>query len=89
MITSPSLHLVSCCHAIAMVLIGRLIHFYPKRLTTHSGYHFFYISVRVPWELNPQPCALLMQCSTTEAQVDLMAERETDEHLIRKSYTVG
>ncbi len=41
--------------------------FYPKRLTVHSGYTFI-ISMCVPWESNPQPFALLMQCSTTEAQ---------------------
>ncbi len=41
--------------------------FYPKRLTVHSGYHFF-VSMCVPWELNPQPFALLTQCSTTEPQ---------------------
>ncbi len=41
--------------------------FYPKRLTVHSGYTFF-ISMCVPWELNPQPFALLTQCSTTESQ---------------------
>ncbi len=41
--------------------------FYPKRLTVHSGYTFF-ISMCVPWELNPQPFALLTQCSTTEPQ---------------------
>ncbi len=40
--------------------------FYPKRLTVHSGYTFFFISTCVPWELNPQPFALLTQCSTTE-----------------------
>ncbi len=27
---------------------------------------FFFISMFVPWELNPQPFALLTQCSTTE-----------------------
>ncbi len=42
--------------------------FYPKRITVHSGYTFFLYSVCVPWELNPQPFALLMQCSTTEPQ---------------------
>jgi len=41
--------------------------FYPKRLTMHSGYTFF-ISMCVPWELNPQHFVLLMQCSTTEPQ---------------------
>ncbi len=29
--------------------------------------HFF-VSMCVPWELNPQPFALLTQCSTTEPQ---------------------
>ncbi len=42
-------------------------HFYPMQLTFHSGYTFF-ISMCVPWELNPQPFALLTQCSTTEPQ---------------------
>ncbi len=28
--------------------------FYPKQLTVHSGYTFF-VSMCVPWELNPQP----------------------------------
>ncbi len=41
--------------------------FYPKRLTVHSGYTCF-VSMCVPWELNPQPFALLTQCSTTEPQ---------------------
>ncbi len=33
----------------------------------HSGYTCF-ITMCVPWELNPQPFALLTQCSTTEPQ---------------------
>ncbi len=41
--------------------------FYPKRLTVHSGYPCF-ITMCVPWESNPQPFALLTQCSTTEPQ---------------------
>ncbi len=32
----------------------------------------FLISMCVPWELNPQPFALLMQCSTTEPQAHLV-----------------
>ncbi len=44
--------------------------FYPKRLTVHSGYTFI-VSVCVSWELNPQPIALLTQCSTTEPQEQL------------------
>ncbi len=36
--------------------------FYPKLLTVYSGY------TCVLWELNPQPFALLTQCSTTEPQ---------------------
>ncbi len=44
--------------------------FYPKRLTVHSGYTLllFFVSMCVPWELNPQPFVLLTQCSTTELQ---------------------
>ncbi len=42
--------------------------FYPKRLTVHSGYTFVFICTCVPWELNPQPFAPVMQCSTTEPQ---------------------
>ncbi len=41
--------------------------FYPKWLTVHSGYTFNFFMC-VPWELNPQPFAQLMQCSTTEPQ---------------------
>ncbi len=44
--------------------------FYPKRLTVHSGYTCF-ISMCVLWESNPQPFALLTQCSTTEPQEHL------------------
>ncbi len=36
--------------------------FYPKQLTIAFGLYIF-ISMCVPWELNPQPFALLMQCS--------------------------
>ncbi len=39
--------------------------FYPKRLTIAFRLYNF-ISMCVPWELNPQPFALLTQCSTTE-----------------------
>ncbi len=38
--------------------------FYPKRLTFRL---YVFISKCVPWESNPQPFALLTQCSTTEA----------------------
>ncbi len=31
----------------------------------------FFISMYVPWELNPQPFALLTQCSTAEPQEKL------------------
>ncbi len=31
-------------------------------------YIFFFVSMCVPWELNPQPFALLTQCYTTEPQ---------------------
>ncbi len=42
--------------------------FYPKQLTVHSGYTFFVSMCGTHWELNPQPFALLTQCSTTEPQ---------------------
>ncbi len=41
--------------------------FYPKRLTIAFRLYIF-ISMCVPWESNPQPFALLTQCSTTEPQ---------------------
>ncbi len=47
--------------------------FYPKRLTVHLGYTYF-ISMCVPWESNPQPFALLTQCSTTEPQEHTVTE---------------
>ncbi len=39
--------------------------FYPKQLTIAFRLYIF-ISMCVPWESNPQPFALLTQCSTTE-----------------------
>ncbi len=47
--------------------------FYPKRFTVHPGYTFF-VSMGVPWELNPQPFALLAQCATTETQEHLFKQ---------------
>ncbi len=38
--------------------------FYPKRLSLY----IFFVSMCVPWELNPQPFALLTQCSVTGPQ---------------------
>ncbi len=41
--------------------------FYPKWLTVHSGYTFFVSNIMcVPWELNPQPFALLTQCVSSK-----------------------
>ncbi len=42
----------------------------------HSGYTFL-ISMRVPWESNPQPFVLLTQCSTTEPHRILYNEIST------------
>ncbi len=39
--------------------------FIQSDLQLHSGYSFL-ISMCFPWESNPQPFALLTQCSTTE-----------------------
>ncbi len=49
---------------------------YPKRLTVHSAYTFF-VSMCVPWELNPLPFALLTQCSTTEPQEHKNVQEDT------------
>ncbi len=35
---------------------------------TYSAFRLYSFSMCVPWELNPRPFALLMQCSTTEQQ---------------------
>ncbi len=36
---------------------------------TYSAFSLYiFVSMCVPWELNPQPFALLTQCSTTEPQ---------------------
>ncbi len=40
--------------------------FIQSDLQLHSGYKFFFISMCVPWESNPQTFVLLTQCSTTE-----------------------
>ncbi len=42
-------------------------HFNPKRFTIAFRLYVF-VSMCVPWERNPQPFALLTQCSTTEPQ---------------------
>ncbi len=39
--------------------------FEPVHIYSDSG-HIFIVSMRVPWDLNPQPFALLTQCPTTE-----------------------
>ncbi len=67
------------CGFIYIYAFSRL--FYPKRLTVHSGYKLF-ISTCVPWELNPQPFALLTQFSTTEP------EEHFKEQEIPRIYTV-
>ncbi len=46
--------------------------FYPKRLTIAFRLCIF-ISTCVPWESNPQPFALLTQCSTTEPHRNIFA----------------
>ncbi len=40
--------------------------FIQSDLQLYSGYTFF-VSICVPWDSNPQPFALLTQCSTTES----------------------
>ncbi len=60
-----------------MHLAGR---FYPKRLTVHSGYTFFSVCL-FPVNWNPQPFALLMQCSTTEPQEQFYSFHQSPNHL--------
>ncbi len=57
--------------------------FYPKRLTVHSGYTCF-ITMCVPWESNPQPFALLTQCSTTEPQEQKLMYLKLNYYLLGK-----
>ncbi len=47
--------------------IFTLMHLADAFIESNSGYTIF-ISICVPWELNPQPFVLLTQCSTTEPQ---------------------
>ncbi len=47
--------------------------FIQSDLQLHSGYTFFLISMCVPWESNPQPFALQMQCSTTEPHRNILS----------------
>ncbi len=47
--------------------------FIQSDLQEHSGINFFFISMCVPWELTPQPFALLTQCSITELQEQYFA----------------
>ncbi len=46
------------------------MHLADTSIQSYSGYTFF-VSMCVPWELNPQPFALLTQFSTTEPQEHL------------------
>ncbi len=56
--------------------------FYPKRLTIAFRLYIF-ISMCVPWESNPQPFALLTQCSTTElTQCSTTVLSQTCRHII-------
>ncbi len=59
--------LCMCLNAYYIYIYAFSRRFYPQWLTEHSGYTFI-VSTCVPWESNPQPFALLMQCSTTEPQ---------------------
>ncbi len=49
--------------------------------------HFF-LSLCVPWELNPRPFALLTQCSTTEPQEQSNTAESVIDRVISKHYSV-
>ncbi len=53
----------------------------PLYIPVYSGYTFI-ISMCVPWELNPQPFALLTQCSTTEPQEHFFLNTKRTFHCI-------
>ncbi len=53
--------------------------FIQSDLKLHSGYTFL-ISTCVPWESNPQPFALLTQCSTTEPHRNTILNIHLDSH---------
>ncbi len=50
--------------------------FIQSDLQLHSVYTFL-ISMCVPWESNPQPFALLTQCSTTEPHRNTVGEEHS------------
>ncbi len=66
-----AVRLIISIYSVLLVKMG-VKHFiwlftFTRRFYPNSGYTFF-ASMCVPWELNPQPFALLTQCSTTEPQ---------------------
>ncbi len=64
-LTSNSEENILKCQVTKTILLTFIRRFYPKRLTITFRLYIF-ISMCVPWESNPQPFALLTQCSTTE-----------------------
>ncbi len=61
--------------------------FYPKQLTTAFRLNIF-SSMCVPWESNPQPFALLMQCSTTEPHRNTLIKETIVHACLYNVYTV-
>ncbi len=59
--------------------------FIQSDLQLHSGYTFV-ISMCVPWESNPQPFALLTQCSTTEPHRNTRNYEEKNQNCEIKSH---
>ncbi len=56
------------CADITLTFMNLAEAFIQSDLQSISGCTIFFISLCVPWELNPQSFALLTQCSTTEPQ---------------------
>ncbi len=52
----------------SMSRVCRCLHLHLSDAFIQSDLQVYIFSMCVPWELNPQPFALLMQCSTTEPQ---------------------
>ncbi len=71
---NPKTYLLSSKGCLVIYIYEFSRRFYPKRI---QAIYIYFISMCVPWELNPQPFALLTQCSTTEPQEHMIERRSS------------
>ncbi len=76
-ISSVSLNILMMLFTFTFTFMHLADAFIQSDLQLHSGYTFF-ISMCVPWESNPQPFALLTQCSTTEPHRNTLCTVDDD-----------